>query len=313
MKTKKTVNPIASSAAQFGLLLSLLGGALSTAAVSNASKKNNFYGRNQALKPAPLTSVSSTPLASTSIWPEKLVSLTLESTYTTNNRDPEVASTVASAGQDLFINFHLPYDQRLNLHTGAAKSVEGTSDDASAYDSDISWELDAYKGEAVNLTLSAKLILPTSESARDNTQMTAGYEVYPNFLFTLYNEDESAIRYRFRPVMQTFTYDSETRADGFYNIERLVNIRNRLQFQIVNWFSVYGSYDYITKWNTQGEHVDDTWASVQYLEFILSKNVYVQLVHSSQSTLFDAAGNRQSVAIFDDAISEYTALLGLTF
>lgn len=243
----------------------------------------------------------------------KVVTAYIETWLETNARDAGSSNNQSTVGQTWFFDFALPENYVFEVLTEGTKSIEGGGYDSSMSDSYLQLEKGLYKSDFLNFLLSARYIAPTSETSRDFTHLNWGLQIRPTFIFTLYKEGDVALKLRTRPTYNEFFYSQDHDNGGLYNIQRTFTLANRLHLDMTSWMYAQLYANYTTKWNTNGDHVDDSWLSEQCLGFTLGANYYLEFYHSSGNKFYSDDGQRNSIDAFDNKHSTYRVVLGFTF
>lgn len=243
----------------------------------------------------------------------KFMEAYVETYVETNARDAGTSNNESVAGQDWIFDFFLPENYTLELYTGGTKKIEGSDSGGSWEDSYVQMEKNLYKSDFMSFSLSGRYIAPLSETSRDETHMNWGMQIRPTFLFTLFKEGDMRLTFRTRPTYNEYFYSQEYDNGGYYNIQRVFNWANRLHLDVTSWMYAQLHANFSTRWNTNGDHIDDKWAMGQMIGFTLTTNIYLEFYHSSGSRFYDDKGRRRNMDIFDNKISTYKALIGFTF
>lgn len=220
-------------------------------------------------------------------------------------------STIAT--QDWYWNITLPDGYDIEINTGGKKQIEGAGYDGSWNDSYLQFQKNLYKSDFLTFNLSARYIIPLSESSREFKHMRWGMQIRPTFVFTLYSGSGMKLTFRTRPTYNEFYYSQDYNNNGLYNMQRSFVLANRLKLDI-DPFYFYVLADYTTYWNTNGDHVDDKWFTLLSLGWNVNANYYLEFYRGSGNRVFDAnTGGTNNIDVFDDSIATYGFLVGVTF
>lgn len=249
----------------------------------------------------------------------KILTTVIENTISSNARTAGSGNNEAFFMQDWYWIFTLPSDYDIELYAGGTKqigkgnNIPGSSYDGSFNDSYMQLQKVIYTSDSFKFLLSGRYILPFSENSRDNQQMNWGMQLRPTLIFTLYKSDGFLLTFRTRPTYNEFYYSEDYDSTGTYNIQRAFQLANRLKADF-DPFYAYLIANYNTYWNTNGDHIDDKWKLIQGVGWNINKNYYVDLYHESGNRFFEPnSGRRNNIDVFDDSISTYNILFGMSF
>jgi hypothetical protein len=243
----------------------------------------------------------------------KILTTTIETMISSNARSAGSGNNQAFASQDWYFTFALPSDFDFEVYTGGVKQIEGASNDGTWNDSYLQIQNAIYKSDTLKFSLSARYVIPLSENSRENNHMNWGLQIRPTLLFTLYKADEFTLTFRTRPTYNEYFYSQDYANNGLYNIQRSFILANRL---LARYGAVYVALigNYVTKWNTNGDHIDDSWQTLQVLGWTVNANYYLELIHQTGNRVYDSeTGRRNNIDIFDNHISSYILNVGVTF
>lgn len=243
----------------------------------------------------------------------KIVTTTIETGLNSNARSAGSGNNEVVFSQDWYLGLALPESFDIELYAGGTKQIEGTTTDGSMNDSYAQLQKNLYKSDFFKFNLSGRYIIPFSERSTHDTYMNWGMQIRPTLIFNFYKGDFFSFSYRLRPTYNEFYYSQDYERTGAYNIHRTFVLANRFTIGLGQSFLLNFYAHYTTKWNTNGDHVDDTWYVSQVLTWTINSTYYIDLYHESSNRFFDSNGNARSLDTFDNKISSYKFVLGVTF
>jgi hypothetical protein len=240
--------------------------------------------------------------------------LTLETTLTSNFHDIGDSKSEVSVNQDAYVNIGLPMDNRLELYMGASKNLEGGDYNGSASDFYLLGEHKFYSGSFLTaLALSGKYIMPTSENSRHVLEKNYGFETRITSSFNFYKNEDTEINYRIRPIYVINDYENEYDTKLNYTIDEQFKLQNRLNVKFNKYVEVFLIYAYITKWNSQGDRVDDAYELTQFVEGHVTENLYIDLGHTNETSFVGSDSDSINMNLYDQSSSVFFMTLGLDF